>query len=78
MREPSRDESFSRFFFAGVAFRIGLTIGVMALAYAGAAVGDAIGNDWPTFGGAVLGLAAGVLMARVVKRRWDPLDRTVS
>lgn len=72
--EPA-EAGFSRYFYAGVAFRIALTLGVMALAFGGAALGEVVGGSWSPFVGAVLALAAGVLLARGVKRRWDPLSR---
>lgn len=76
--EPPRGESFSHYFAVGVAFRIGLSIAVMSLAYLGAAIGDGLAGEWATFAGALGGLAAGAFAARAVLRRWDPLDRQPS
>ena len=75
IEEPGGHDTFSRFFMTGMAFRIALTIGVMTAAYVGAGISTAVGTPEWRFVGALGGLALGVLVARSVKRRWDPLDR---
>ncbi len=68
--------SFTRAFLRGVAFRIGLLSLAMALAVGGVALGSLSDAAWAPFLGGCAGLAAGLLLGRVVLQRWDPLTGT--
>lgn len=68
MSGPHR-ESFTQTFFTAMLLRSGLVLGVMALAYAGAALGRSSDGAWAPFLGALAGLGLGVALARSVLRR---------
>ena len=67
--------AFSRLFFAAMMFRIALASLVMLLAVGGAAIARELDGEWSSFLGACAGVLVGVLIARAIKKRWDPLDR---
>ena len=76
MSEPPADPAgFTKYFFAAVVLRMLLAGLVMGLGAVGVAAGREIGGDWTPFGAGVLGIVLGVPIARVIRRRWDPLDR---
>jgi len=75
MTEPVED-SFTRLFVRGMVVRIGLVVLAMSISYGGGAIGDAIGTEWSSFVGALLGLVVGVGVAFELYRRFGRPDVT--
>lgn len=74
MAEPA-EAGFTRYFLAGVLFRAALGGLAMAFGAAGVALGRLSSWDWAPFLAGCAGIVLGVLVARPIKGRWDPLTR---
>ena len=66
-REPSA--SFSRLFLEEMFRNVLVACAVLGAAVAGAVVGSGVDDDWGPLAGTLLGLAVGVLVVRVTRRR---------